>query len=87
MEIKIQIDRKTGIVLLLAFVAGLIGGVIGSCIVMRHADFRAFHMGFGGGDRMMRIERFGSDGANVIYGTTEPAPASGSIQLSASPAN
>jgi hypothetical protein len=86
MEIKIQIDRKTGLVLLVAFVAGMLGGLIACCLMLRHADMRMFHAGFDGRCvRTMRVESYGTPGQNVIYTSDSSVPAGGSIQVAGSP--
>ncbi len=86
MEIKIQIDRKTGLVLLVAFVAGMLGGLIACCLMLRHADMRMFHAGFDGrGMRTMRVESYGVPGQNVIYTADDAVPAAGSVQVTGAP--
>ena len=77
MELRIQIDKKTGLVLLAAVVAGMVGGALMTCIMMHHGRGHGYGMERGGyGERMMGFDEGDFDGGNFYY-STEVSPTAG----------
>ena len=76
MELRIQIDKKTGLVLLAAVVAGMVGGALTTCIMLHEEREHGSRMEQGGYDGMVGYDGSDSGDGNFYY-ATEVTPTAG----------